>query len=155
MASSQSEPALEYTFLDDELAQLYDADVRQSRLLKLFSTICILISCLGLLGLSSFNAIRRTKEIAIRKVHGASAANIILILFREIFFLIVIASLVVIPGTIYLIQLWLGNFAYRAGLDAVIYAAAILGALIIAFVTAGYHCFKVACANPVKSLRYE
>jgi len=145
----------EYTFLDDELARLYDADVRQSRLLKLFSTICILISCLGLLGLSSFNAIRRTKEIAIRKVHGATAVNIILILFREIFVLIVIASLLVIPGTVYLIHLWLGNFAYRIDLDAIVYAVAILGALVIAFTTAAYHCFKVAYSNPVKSLRYE
>jgi len=154
MVLSPNRP-FEYTFLDDELARLYDADVRQSRLLKLFSTICILISCLGLLGLSSFNAIRRTKEIAIRKVHGATAVNIILILFREIFVLIVIASLLVIPGTVYLVHLWLGNFAYRIDLDAIVYAVAILGALVIAFSTAAYHCFKVAYSNPVKSLRYE
>lgn len=153
-ALSPSRP-FEYTFLDDELARLYDTDVRQSRLLKLFSTICILISCLGLLGLSSFNAIRRTKEIAIRKVHGATTSQIIFILFKEIFVLIAIASLVVIPGTIYIIQLWLGNFAYRTGIDVFIYTAAILGALVIAFATAGYHCFKVAYSNPVKSLRYE
>ncbi len=145
----------EYSFLDEEFGRLYEADQRQNQLIKFLSYICALISCLGVLGLSSFNSIRRTKEIAIRKVHGASAVHIVVLFFKEIFILIVIASVVIFPVSRLLINLWLKNFAYRADFNILLFLATAVGALIIAFISAGYHCLKVASANPIQSIRYE
>ena len=86
-----------YSFLDEEFDRLYDADRKQNQLINSFSVICIVISCLGLLGLSSFNTSRRIKEIAIRKVNGASAFGIVALLFKEIFFLVALAGIISIP----------------------------------------------------------
>jgi putative ABC transport system permease protein len=144
-----------YSFLDEEFDRLYDADRQQNQLIIIFSIICILISCLGLLGLSSFNTSRRTKEIAIRKAHGASAARIIVMLFKEILYLVAVASVIAIPVSIILINMWLKNFAYRTSIDILIFVVAAIAALIIAFLTASYHCIKVSLNNPVDSLRYE
>jgi putative ABC transport system permease protein len=145
----------EYSFLDEEFGKLYDADQRLNKLVKLFSSICVLISCLGVLGLSSFNSIRRTKEIAIRKIHGASAARIVLILFKEIFFLIITASVIIFPVSLILINLWLRNFAYRADFNIFLFVGTAVGAMLVALFAAGYHCIKVATANPITSIRYE
>ena len=144
-----------YSFLDEEFDRLYDADRQQNQLINIFSIICILISCLGLLGLSSFNTSRRTKEIAIRKAHGASALSIIGMFYKEIFYLVVAASAIAIPVSLILINMWLQNFAYRTGIDILIFVVAAMAALIIAFLTASYHCIRVARASPVDSLRYE
>jgi putative ABC transport system permease protein len=144
-----------YSFLDEEFDRLYDADRKQNQLINSFSFICIVISCLGLLGLSSFNASRRTKEIAIRKVNGASAFGIVGLLFKEIFCLVAAASVIAIPVSIILINMWLQNFAYRAGIDILIFVVTAIAAIIIAFLTASYHCIRVARTNPVESLRYE
>jgi len=144
-----------YSFLDEEFDRLYDADRKQNQLINSFSFICIMISCLGLLGLSSFNASRRTKEIAIRKVYGASALSIIGMLFKEIFYLVAVASIFAIPIAIILINMWLQNFAYQIGIDILIFVVTAIAALIIAFLTASYHCIRVASTNPVDSLRYE
>jgi len=145
----------EYTFLDDEFGRFYSTDQRLNKLVKIFSAISVLISCLGVLGLSSFNTIRRTKEIAIRKVHGASAIRIVWILFNEILFLIFIASVIIFPVSFILINLWLNNFAYRTDFNIMLFVGTAVGAVLIAFFTAGYHCIKVASANPIKSIRYE
>ena len=153
--SMGSNRPFEYSFLDEEFGRLYEADQRQNQLIKFLSYICALISCLGVLGLSSFNSIRRTKEIAIRKVHGASAVHIVVLFFKEIFILIVIASVVIFPVSRLLFNLWLKNFAYRADFNILLFLATAVGALIIAFISAGYHCLKVASANPIQSIRYE
>jgi putative ABC transport system permease protein len=144
-----------YSFLDEEFDRFYDADRKQNQLLNIFSFICIVISCLGLLGLSSFNTSRRIKEVAIRKIHGASAAGIILMLFKEIFYLVVMACILAIPLSFAFINMWLQNFAYRTGINILIFLATALAAFAIAFLTAGYHCIRVARANPVDALRYE
>jgi putative ABC transport system permease protein len=94
------------------------------------------------LGLSSFDTSRRTKEIAIRKVNGASAFGIVAMLFKEIFLLVVVASVIAIPIATILINLWLQNFAYRTGIDILIFVVTATAALIIAFLTASYHCIK-------------
>lgn len=145
----------EYRFLDEDFGRLYQEDKRQNSLLKLFSYVCVFVSLLGLLGLSSFNTIRRTKEIAIRKVHGASAVRIVVILFKEIFAMVLIAAAVVFPVSLILINQWLKNFAYRTDINAFLYLGAVVGALLVALITASYHCIKVANSNPVKSLRHE
>jgi len=107
------------------------------------------------LGLSSFNATRRTKEIAIRKVHGASAVRIVIILFKEVFYLVVFASVIAIPISVILINKWLENFAYRTGINIMIFILTTAAAMIIAFLTASYNCIKIASKNPVESLKYE
>jgi putative ABC transport system permease protein len=144
-----------YSFLDEDFDRLYDADRQQNQLITIFSYICILISCLGLLGLSSFNTSRRTKEIAIRKVHGASALRVIGILFIEIFFLVAVAAVIAVPISLLLIKIWLENFAYQAGINSYIFIITTMAALAIAFLTASYHCIRVARKNPVNALRYE
>lgn len=144
-----------HSFLDEEFDRLYDADRQQNQLITIFSYICILISCLGLLGLSSFNTSRRIKEIAIRKAYGAASTRIVAMLFKEVFLLVTSASLIAAPIAIILINMWLLSFAYRAGIDIWIFVVTGIGALIIAILTASYHCFQVARANPIHSLRYE
>ncbi|MGB2906374.1 MAG: FtsX-like permease family protein, partial [Candidatus Aminicenantaceae bacterium] len=144
-----------YSFLDEAFDRQYDADRRQNRLVQVFSVMCILISCLGLLGLSSFTALRRTKEVAIRKVLGASSAQIVLILFREIFALIVLATVVAIPVSLLFIQMWLGKFAYQTGISPILFIATGVGAVLVAFLTASFHSMKAALSNPTDNLRYE
>ncbi len=144
-----------YSFLDEEFDRLYDADRQQNQLITIFSYLCILISCLGLLGLSSFNTSRRTKELAIRKVHGASALRVIGILFKEIFYLVIVAAVIAAPISLLLINMWLENFAYQAGISSYIFIITTMAALTIAFLTVGYHCISVARRNPINALRYE
>jgi putative ABC transport system permease protein len=144
-----------FSFLDESFDRLYDADRRQNRLVKIFSYICIIISLLGLLGLSSFTTLRRTKEVALRKVLGASATQIVLIMFREIFFLIVVAIVVAIPVSLLFINMWLGKFAYKTGINPVMFGITAIGAILVAFLTASYHSIKVAHTNPANNLRHE
>ncbi|MGD8539799.1 MAG: ABC transporter permease [Candidatus Aminicenantes bacterium] len=145
----------EYRFLDEDFGRLYREDQRQNALMKLFAAICVLISLLGLLGLSSFNSIRRTKEISIRKVHGASATNIVVIMFKEIFVMILIAVAFIFPVTLMLRNMWLNNFAYRTDVNTLVFIGAAIGALLVAFVTASYHCLKIAHSNPAQVLKHE
>lgn len=145
----------QFRFLDEDFGRLYREDQRQNALMQLFATVCVIIAVLGLLGLSSFNAIRRTKEIAIRKVHGASATNIVMILFKEIFVMIGIAGAVILPVSLILRGLWLSNFAYRTDLNLLLFIGAAAGVLLVAFLTASYHSLKVAHSNPALSLKYE
>ena len=144
-----------YSFLDEEFDRLYDADRQQHKLIIIFSMICILISCLGLLGLASYNASQRTREIAIRKVYGASSSRIVSMLFKEVFLLVTAASVIATPFSLLLINMWLQNFAYRTGINIVIFLVTAIAALAFAFLAASYHCLRVARANPVDSLRYE
>ncbi len=145
----------EYSFLDEEFGRLYNEDQRLNKLIKLFSVICVLISCLGVLGLSSFNSIRRTKEVAIRKVHGASTYQIVRMLFREIFLLFLTASLIIFPVSLILINLWLENFAYRTEINLMLFLGTVIAGVLVALFTAGYHSIKVASENPVKRIRHE
>ena len=144
-----------YSFLDREFDRFYDSDRKQNQLIDIFSFMCIVISCLGLLGLTSFNTSRRIKEVAIRKIHGASATRIVLMLFKEILYLMLMASILAIPLALAFIHMWLRNFAYRADFNVLVFIATAVAALLIAFLTAGYHCMRVARANPVDALKYE
>ena len=144
-----------YSFLDKEFDRFYDSDRKQNQLIDIFSFMCIVISCLGLLGLTSFNTSRRIKEVAIRKIYGASATRIILMLFKEILYLMLMASILAIPLALAFIHMWLRNFAYRTDINILIFFLTAITALIIAFLTASYHCIRVARSNPVDTLRYE
>jgi putative ABC transport system permease protein len=117
--------------------------------------ITIFISCLGLFGLALFTAQLKTKEVGIRKVLGASVADITVLLTRDFVWLVVIALLIASPVAWFLMNKWLENFAYRIPVSAGIFAAAGLGAIGIALVTVSFQAIKAAVANPVKSLRTD
>lgn len=145
----------EYFFLDDRFNQQYKEDEIQYKLLSNLSYVCIFISLLGLLGLSAFTATQRTKEIGIRKVHGASIPGIIYLLYRDVMYLVLIASVLVVPLGIYVMNEWLGNFAYQKPLNFLLFALVALLALLFAFATVAFHSLKTARTNPVESLKYE
>jgi ABC-type antimicrobial peptide transport system permease subunit len=145
----------EYHFLDDSIADFYKQEAQLSLLYKIFAGIAIFISCLGLYGLVSFTTVQRTKEIGIRKVLGASARNIVYLLSREFTLLIVIAFLIAGPLAYFIMHGWLQNYTYRIPLGAPIFLSAIIGSIIIAWITVGYRAIHAALANPVDSLRAE
>jgi putative ABC transport system permease protein len=153
-AFSPNKP-LEFYFLDEELAKFYDSEVKIGRIFKVFAGLSIIISCLGLLGLSAFSAQQRVKEIGIRKVLGANLASILLLLFREYINLIVLANLIAWPLGWYLSTEWLSTFPYRTGLTIGVFLITFFGALLVALLTVSFQSMKAAIANPVKSLRDE
>ena len=122
---------------------------------KIFAAIAIFISCLGLYGLVSFMAAQRTKEVGIRKVLGASVANIIYLFSKEFTVLIIIGFAVAVPVAYYMMSNWLNNFAFRINITVWVFALAIVLSVVIAWITVGYKSVKAAVANPVKSLRTE
>ncbi len=145
----------EYYFLDDALDSLYKAESRLANILTVFTTLSIVIACLGLLGLVTFIAVQKTKEIGIRKVLGASILSIWNLLSREYLVLIAIAFLLAAPIAWLLMKNWLQNFAYRTSVDWWIFLATILSTISIALLTVSYQAIKAAIANPIKSLRSE
>ena len=145
----------EYFFLDERFNDQYRADEIQYRLLSYLSYICIFISLLGLLGLSAFAAAERTKEIGIRKVHGASTPRIIFLLYKDVMFLVILASILVVAPAYYVIQYWMSNFAYKVPLNYTTFALVAVLALLFAFLTVVFHSIKTATTNPVQSLKYE
>ncbi len=145
----------EYEFLDESFDELYRADERQSALISVLAGICLLISLLGILGLSAFTAEQRTKEIGVRKVLGASVPHLVFLLFKDVMGLVVVASLLAAPIAYFLIDRWLQAFAYRTDINALLFGLAGAAALLVAFVTMSFHSIKTARLNPVESLRYE
>ncbi|HTE32751.1 MAG TPA: ABC transporter permease [Chryseolinea sp.] len=145
----------EYFFLDQKFNEQYKDDEIQHALLSNLSYICIFISLLGLLGLSAFTAAQRTKEIGVRKVHGASIPQIIFLLYKDVMYLIVIASLIIIPVSYMMITQWMGNFAYRTEINYLTFGIVAILALLFAFFTVAFHSLKTARTNPVDSLKYE
>ncbi|WP_336517980.1 ABC transporter permease [Pollutibacter soli] len=144
-----------YHFLDDSFNTLYQSDLKTSKLIFIFSVLAIIISALGLFGLATFTAERRTKEIGIRKVLGASVLQISRLLSTEFLILVSIAILIATPIAGWLMNKWLQGFAYRISLTANIFIAAGGLALLIAFVSVSVRAFHAANTNPVKSLRTE
>jgi putative ABC transport system permease protein len=145
----------EYSFLDSDFDRLYRAEERTGRIFGYFSALAILIACLGLFGLAAFAAERRTKEIGLRKVLGASVRQIVLLLSKEFTRLIAMAFVVAAPISYFAMNRWLQDFAYRTEINPFIFVLAGLLALVIAWLTVGYQALKAALANPVEALRYE
>ncbi|MBN2289793.1 MAG: ABC transporter permease [Candidatus Glassbacteria bacterium] len=144
-----------YSFLDEDIASQYQSEQRSEILVISFSLLAILIACLGLLGLISFTAESRTKEIGIRKVLGASVPQIVYLLSKEFLLLLGIAAVIAWPVAWYAMDRWLSNFAYRIDLDWFTFILAGLIALAVAAATVSYQAVKAATANPVDALRYE
>ena len=149
------ERVFSYSFLDDRLERMYRSERKLGTTFNTFTTIAILVACLGLFGLVSFMAQRKTKEIGIRKVLGASVPNITFSLIREFLKLVTIAILVAWPIAYFVMQKWLDNFAYRTNISIWIFLSSGTIALIIALTTVSYRSVKAALANPIESLRYE
>ncbi len=147
--------AFNYSFLDDTFNKTYKDDIKTSRVIFIFSIIVILISVLGLFGLATFTAQRRTKEIGVRKVLGASVTNIIIMLSREFIKLILLSVIIACPIVWYFANEWLQNFAYRIEIHWWIFVLSAITAIGIAFITVIYHAIKAARSNPVENLRTE
>jgi putative ABC transport system permease protein len=149
------ESVYEYQFLDEKIADFYKQENQLSELYKIFAGIAIFISCLGLYGLVSFMATQRKKEIGIRKVLGASVANIVYLFSREFTLLVCISFLIAAPLAYYFMHHWLENFTFRISIGMGIFIITILASVSIAWITVGYRAFRAAMANPVTSLRSE
>ncbi|MCE7044627.1 ABC transporter permease [Dyadobacter sp. CY312] len=145
----------EYKFASDEYDYKFRAEERIGQLSSTFASLAIIISCLGLFGLASFLAEQRQKEIGIRKVLGASVAHLWQMLSRDFLVLVLISCVVAAPIAYYLMHDWLEQYSYRTALSWWIFAAAILGALVITLLTVSYQAIKSALLNPVKSLHNE
>ncbi|MBT1705377.1 ABC transporter permease, partial [Chryseosolibacter indicus] len=144
-----------YTFLDQQIYNLYRGDRKMTTLLNIFSFIAVFIGCLGLFGLVTFMANRKTKEIGLRKVLGASVESIMLLFSKEFVKLLLIAFLLAAPAAGFLMHTVLQEFAYRISLGPVVFLTALGSTFVIAFLTVGYRSFRSASANPVNSLRSE
>jgi putative ABC transport system permease protein len=145
----------EYKFLDESIDNFYRAETRLYTLFKLFAVLAMCISCLGLWGLAALAAQRRTKEIGIRKVLGASINKIVLLLSKDFLSMVMIALVVAVPLVYYLINTWLQNFAYRIEIGWEVFAIAGVASIGIALLTTSIQTLKAALANPVDSLRSE
>ena len=145
----------EYRFMDDDFDNLYKGERKIAELITIFTSMSILISCLGLFGLATFMAEQRTKEIGIRKVLGASLAGITTLLSKDFLKLVLVAVVIATPAAYYVANQWLQGFAYRISLEWWVFASAGLIAISIALVTISFQAIKAAMANPVKSLRSE
>lgn len=148
------EPFL-YSFLDSDINQMYKAEKVSGTLLGFFSGLAILIACVGLFGLAAYMAYQRTKEIGVRKVLGASVFGIIILLSKEFTKLVGISFLFAVPTSYFLMERWLGNFAYQVELSIWTFILSGILALLVALFTVSWQSTKAALTNPVKSLKSD
>jgi len=154
-ASVAPTQGFDYTFLDERVNAQYRQEERLGKIVSAGSLLSILIACMGLFGLVSLTIIRRTKEIGIRKVLGASAGHIVLLISRDFALLVGIAFLLASPIAWWAVSQWLTNFAYRIPINGWVFVGAGMLALGIALLTVSFHAVKAALVNPVDSLRSE
>lgn len=145
----------EYNFLDERIADFYRAETQMGNIFNLSTILAVLIACLGLFGLTAFMTSQRTKEIGVRKVLGASAHSIIILLSKDILLLIIISFALAVPPSYLLMSKWLDGFAYRTPLDIGIFLITLGLAVLVGLVTVSYQTLRAATADPVDSLRYE
>lgn len=145
----------EYRFMNEDFDATYRAEARVGSIFITFALLSILIGCLGLFGLAAFTAERRTKEIGVRKVLGASVGNIAAMLSKDFLKLVLIAILIASPLAWYGMNAWLGEFAYKIDMQWWMFALAGVLAIAIALLTVSFQSIKAALMNPVKSLRSE
>jgi putative ABC transport system permease protein len=150
-----SDTPFEYTFLDQTIQKQYDEDRKVAKVISSFTTIAMIISCLGLYGLSMFMAERRFKEIGVRKVMGATVKEIVALMSGEFIKFVGVAIIIAVPVSIYAMNKWLDGFAYKTTPDVSIFIYAGLAALLIAVLTVSFESIRAAMGNPVKALRNE
>jgi putative ABC transport system permease protein len=154
MEQADPKHPFEYKFLDAELDGLYRGETSLTRLIGVFAGVSIFIACMGLFGLAAFTTEQRTREIGTRKVLGATSWQIVLLLARPIMVLVVIASVLASVASYFAIDEWLTSFAYKAGINPVIFLLALVVAGSVAFVTVTMQSWKTASADPVNALRH-
>ena len=147
--------AFEYSFLDETLGRMYSNEQRMSRVILIFTLLTIFISCLGLFGLAAFTAERRTKEIGVRKVLGATVTGLVGLLSKDFLKPVLVAIVIAAPLAWYAMKTWLQGFAFRVEMQWWHFALAGALAVGVAFLTVGFQSIKAALANPVESLRSE
>lgn len=146
---------MEYNFLDKSFQRFYEADEKRGQIFVTFSAIIVLIACLGLFALVSYSIESRMKEIGIRKVLGASVESIVGLISKEFLILVIVAGVIGIPLSYYMMQRWLEDFAYHIPMSVGIFATAAVIAILIAFITISVRSIRAAISNPVNSLRNE
>ncbi|MEJ7586268.1 MAG: ABC transporter permease [Ferruginibacter sp.] len=150
-----AEAIFTYTFLDDDIANLYISEAKFFNVFISFSCLAIFIACLGIFGLASFTASQRSKEISIRKILGASVQNISFLLTKDFIKLVILANLIAWPVAYFFMYRWLQGFPYRIDQGLPIFLSAAAIALIIALLTVSFQAIRAAIANPVENLRTE
>jgi putative ABC transport system permease protein len=153
-AFAPAEP-FEYFFLDDRFNRMYESELRTGRVLRSFAGLAVLIGCLGLFGLAAFSAAKRTREIGIHKVFGATVPDVLKLLVREYVLLIVAANVVAWPIAFLMMSAWLRDFAYRTGVGWAGFVGTGLATLVLAVLTVGFQAVKAASASPAETLKYE
>jgi putative ABC transport system permease protein len=146
---------LVFKFFDDDYINLYWREQRMSKIFGYFSLLAIIISTLGLIGLSLFMTELRTKEIGIRKINGAKTFEIFFQLSKEYLLWVLISILIASPIAWYIMQNWLQRFAYRIDIKLWVFALTGVMALVVALLTVGFQSYRAANKNPVEALRYE
>ena len=145
----------DYWFIDEEFGRMYENETQVAEITEKFSTLAILITCVGLYGLAAFLSQQRTKEIGIRKTLGASNAQVLILLLTIFGRLLLIACVVGLPITYYFASEWLAGFSYQTSLSVWVFGGAILTMVIITFLTVGFETLKASMANPVVALKHE
>ncbi|MCB0847355.1 MAG: ABC transporter permease, partial [Bacteroidetes bacterium] len=145
----------EYQFVDQKYEQLYKSEMVISQLANIFAFIAMFIACLGLLGLATFTAERRSREISIRKVLGASVPELVVLLSGAFIRLVIVSVFISVPIGYFLMKNWLENFAYHTDLSVSLFIISGVMAIIIAWLTVSYQSIKAAILNPINSLRSE
>ncbi len=150
-----SKEPFDYYFIDDILDDMFKKENKQAKIMRIFSFFAIFIAMLGLFGLSMFTSQQRTKEIGIRKVHGASIGDIMRLLSREYIILVVIANIIAAPIAYYFMNKWLQNFAYHTNIEWWLFGLVFLLSLVIVLLTVSWQAYRAAKTNPVVTLKYE
>jgi len=151
----QIDKPFSYSFLDEVIGAQYLKEKRWNRIVGYSSVLAVLVACLGVFGLTSITISRRTKEIGIRKVHGASDFSVLILLSRESVGWVLMANLIAWPAAVFVMNRWLQNFAYKIRLSPVVFLIAALFMLLVVLLTTWIQTWKAARSNPVSALRYE
>jgi putative ABC transport system permease protein len=146
---------MDFKFMNENFDKFYKSEEKLMTLVWMFTAIAILVGCLGLFGLSAYAAERRTKEIGVRKVLGASVNGIVFLLSKDFLKLVLVALLIASPIAWYFMQRWLQDFPFRISIQWWMFGLSALIAVLIALFTISFQAIKAAIANPVKSLRTE
>jgi hypothetical protein len=146
---------LSYIFLDDEINNCYNDELRLSRLINIATVFSIIISCIGLFSLTAFSIIKRQKEIGVRRVHGSGTTRLLLLLNREYWVLILVASLIALPSGVLLISRWLNSYAYHISIKPAYLLITLLSTIILATATISFHTVKASHLNPAETLKDE
>jgi putative ABC transport system permease protein len=145
----------DYSFLDEKIAKQYKSYEQRMSIVAAATGFAILISCLGLFGLAGINAVNRTKEIGIRKVMGADTQSIFVLLNRQYVWLSLIAFVLAMPFSWYVMDKWLSEFKFRIPMQWELFAVSIVAGLLVALITVSYHAVRVSLINPAETLKYE